>query len=301
MSATLEGARRDDEDAALLDALIGDQLRAVQSVAAVADALCSAADAVAAALRAGGRLIYLGAGASGALALQDGAELPGTFGLDPARLAFVSPGGGPPGRLVDGAGEDDEAGARRAIEALEPVATDLVLAVSASGSTPFTLAGARAAKARGAKVVALACRRGAPLLDCADVAVLVETGPEAVEGSTRLAAGTAEKAALGVISTLACARLGHVHRGLMVNLRPDNAKLRARAVRIVGRLGEVDDETAAAALGATHYDVKAAVVAAAGRLDAQAAKALIEACEGDLKIALARAPAHRTHEFQPRA
>lgn len=300
MSATFDRARRDDDDA-LLRALVDDQIRAVQRVAAAANSLAAAAAEAAAALRAGGRLIYLGAGASGALAAQDGAELPGTFGLDPASLVFVSPAGAGPGRLVDSAGEDDAPAAQRAIEALEAGADDLVLAVSASGSTPFTLAGALAAKARGARVVALVCRAGAPLLDCADVGVLLETGAEAVDGSTRLAAGTAQKAALGVISTLACARLGHVHRGLMVNLRPDNAKLRARAIGIVERLSEVDEETAAAALGAAHYDVKAAIVLAAGGLDARAAKALVEACEGDLAIALARTPAHRNMEFQPRA
>lgn len=291
----------DDDHAALLAALIGDQIRAVHRVAAAAEALSAAAAALAAALRAGGRLIYLGAGASGALALQDGAELPGTFGLDPARLVLVSPAVAAPGRRVDAGGEDDEGSARRAIEALGPGPNDLVLAVSASGSTPFTLAGARAAKALGARVVALVCRSGAPLLGCADVGVVIDTGPEAVDGSTRLAAGTAQKAALGVISTLACAKLGHVHRRLMVNLRPDNAKLRERAVRIVERLGEVDEATATAALGATRYDVKAAVVAAAGGLDAEAAKALVEASEGDLGIALARAPARRSAEFQPRA
>jgi len=301
MSATRHGGPRNDEDAALLRALIDDQIAAVQRVAAASDRLCAAADEVATALRAGGRLIYLGAGASGALAFQDGAELPGTFGLDPKILAFVSPAAAASGALADSAGEDDEPAGRRAIEALQPGANDLVFAVSASGSTPFTLAGARAAKAMGARVVALVCRAGAPLLACADVGVLIETGPEAVEGSTRLGAGTAQKAALGVISTLACARLGHVHRGLMVNLRPDNAKLRERAARIVARLGEVDEEAAAAALGAADYDVKAAVVAAAGRLDAPSAKALLAACDGDLKRALARAPAHGNAQFQPRA
>lgn len=300
MSATRDRDPGDDH-AALLAALIDDQIRAVKGVATAAETLDAAASAVAAALRAGGRLIYLGAGASGCLAMQDGAELPGTFGLDPARLAFVSPAGAAPELLVDSANEDDEQSARRAIEALEPGPNDLVLAVSASGSTPFTLAGARAAKALGARVVALVCRAGAPLLDGADVGVLVETGPEAVDGSTRLAAGTAQKAALGVISTLCCARLGHVHRGMMVNLRPDNAKLRERAIGIVGRLSNVDEATAAAALGATRYDVKAAVVAAAGGLDAEAAKALVAACEGDLAIALARAPGPRGAEFQPRA
>ncbi len=277
MSATPDCAPHDDD--ALLAALIADQIRAVQSVAATARTLDVAA---AAALRAGDRLVYLGADASGGIAFQDGAELPGAFGLDLASLAFVMPAGGALGSLVDSDVEDDEQSARRAIEALGLGSNDVVVAVSASGSTPYALAGARVAKARGARVVALACRSGAPLLDGADVGVLIETGPEAVDGSTRPAAGAAQKAALGVISTLACARLGHVHRGLMVNLRPDNAMLRARAVGIVERLTNANEATATAALDATGYDVKAAVVAAADGLDA-------------------RAPSHRGGEFQPRA
>lgn len=288
MSATLDDAPRDHD--ALLSALVADQLRATQCVAAAADRLAAAAEVVAAALRGGGRLIYLGAGASGCLAVQDGTELPGTFGLDAASLAFVSPGGAAPGSLVDSAGEDDEHAPSNAIDALAVGPADVVVAVSASGSTPFTLAGARAAKARGARLVAIACRAGAPLLEGADVGVLLVTGAEAVDGSTRLAAGTAQKAALGVISTLACAKLGHVHRGMMVNLRPENAKLRARAIGIVRRLGDVDEATATAALEQTHYDVKAAIVASALRLDAQAAKTLIAASGGDLTTALARAP-----------
>ncbi|MBV8472029.1 MAG: N-acetylmuramic acid 6-phosphate etherase, partial [Hyphomicrobiales bacterium] len=120
---------------------------------------------------------------------------------------------------------------------------------------------------------------------------LLPTGPEAVDGSTRLGAGTAQKAALGVISTLACAELGHVHRGMMVNLRPDNAKLRDRAAGIVERLAEVDHAAAVAALEATHFDVKAAVVAAAGGLDAEAAKTLVAECGGDLAKALQRVSA----------
>ncbi|MBV8474909.1 MAG: N-acetylmuramic acid 6-phosphate etherase [Hyphomicrobiales bacterium] len=283
MRATGDEALREH---ALLRSLIDDQLRAVRCVDEAADALVAAGHAVADALRKGGRLIYLGAGASGCIAVQDGAELPGTFGLDIQSLAFVSPGGDPFGALVGSAGEDDEHEAAGAIEALALGEDDLVIAVSASGSTPFTLAGARAAQGRGARVVAIACRAGAPLLEKADVAVLLPTGPEAVDGSTRLGAGTAQKAALGVISTLACAEIGHVHRGMMVNLRPDNAKLRDRAAGIVERLAEVDHAAAVAALEATQFDVKAAAVAAAGGLDAEAAKTLVAECGGDLASAL---------------
>lgn len=297
MSATVDGAS--PGHGALLRALVEDQLRATRCVAEASDALAAAAEAVASALRAGGRLIYLGAGASGCIAMQDRAELPGTYGVGIDSLAFVSPGGDPFGALIGSAGEDDEDDARRAIAALAVGRADLALAVSASGSTPFTLAGARAAKARGARLVSIACRAGAPLFDGADVCVLLETGAEAVDGSTRLAAGTAQKAALGVISTLACAKLGHVHRGMMVNLRPDNAKLRARAIGIVRRLGEVDEAAAAAALEQTHYDVKAAIVATASGLDAEAAKALVAACGGDLAQAIEQAP--RGAQFLTRA
>jgi len=297
MSMALERGQRDERE--LLRALLEDQLHATQCVAAASDALSAAADAVAEALRAGGRLIYLGAGASGCLAMQDGAELPGTYGLAAASVAFATPGGEAFAAFSGSSGEDDEDDALRAIGALVVGRLDLVIAVSASGSTPFTLAGARAAKAAGARLVAIACRAGAPLLSESDVGVLLDTGPEAVEGSTRLAAGTAQKAALGIISTLACAKLGHVHRGLMVNLRPDNAKLRARACGIVRRLADVDEAAATAALENTDYDVKAAVVAAAGRLDVQGAKALVAACDGDLGRALERATGNE--RFQTRA
>jgi N-acetylmuramic acid 6-phosphate etherase len=297
MRATGDGQPRDHE--ALLGALVDDQLRAVRCVEQASEALLAAAEAIADTLRKGGRLIYLGAGASGCIAVQDGAELPGTYGLDIESIAFVSPGGDPFGALIGGAGEDNEEEGPAALDTLALRADDLVLAVSASGSTPFTLAGARAAKARGARVVSIACRPGAPLFEGADVSVLLATGPEAVDGSTRLGAGTAQKAALGVISTLACAKLGHVHRGMMVNMRPDNAKLRARAVGIVARLADVDQTTAATALEHTQFDVKAAVVAAAGRLDAEAAKALLADCGGDLAAALERTS--RGAEFQTRA
>ena len=124
-----------------------------------------------------------------------------------------------------------------AVDALSLRPEDVVVAVSASGATPFTLAGARRAKEAGACVAAIVCRPGSPLAGLADVAATFDIGAEAVEGSTRLAAGTAQKAALGVISTLAAAELGHVHDGLMINVRPENVKLRARARNIVERLG----------------------------------------------------------------
>ena len=275
-----------DADAALLEALLQGQRRAVEGVARERAALAVAARLIAAALRRGGRLLYVGAGSSGCLAMQDGLELPGTFGLDAARVRFVTPGGGR--FLIDGSGEDDERAAEETIDALAPRPDDVAIAVSASGRTPFTLAGARRAKAAGTRVVAVVCRSGSPLAVLADAAVVVDTGPEAIEGSTRLAAGTAQKAALGALSTLAAAELGWVYQGLMVNVRPDNAKLRARAQAIVQRVASVGEAEASAALAEARNDVPVAIAAAAGRLDAAGARTLVAECGGDLSRILAR-------------
>ena len=285
-----EGLRGSSEP--LLAALIAGQRRAVERVASEARALEAGAKRIAKALRAGGRLIYLGAGSSGLLAMQDGLELPGTFGLGEERIRFVTPNG--ERFVIDSSGEDDEEAAVTAIDALSLGPDDVVIAVSASGATPFTVAGARRAKGARANVVAIVCRMGSPLASLADVAAVFDIGPEAVEGSTRLAAGTAQKAALSVISTLAAAELGYVHDGLMINVRPENAKLKLRARRIVERLAGVEDEAAEAALAAAGGDVAAAVTAAAGSLDPAAARRLLKQCGGDLAEALERLRARDT-------
>ncbi len=275
-----------DAEASLLDALLSGQLRAADCVARERRALAAAARLFAHALRSGGRVLYLGAGSSGLLAMQDGLELPGTFGLDPGRVRFVTPNG--ERFLIDGASEDDARAAEAAVDALQARPEDVAIAVSASGATPFTLAAARCAKATGARLVAIVCRAGSPLAALADAPVIFDIGKEAVEGSTRLAAGTAQKAALGVLSTLAAAELGWVHDGLMVNVRPDNAKLRARAQDIVARVAAVEQATALAALAEAQNDVPVAIATAAGKIDAMEARALIAECGGDLSHVLAR-------------
>ncbi len=283
----------------LLTALIAGQQRAAACVAAAGPALEAIAKRIAAALRAGGRLIYLGAGSSGLIAMQDGLELPGTFSLDAERIRFVTPNG--ERFLVDSAAEDDYEAAIAAIDALSLGPQDVVVAVSASGATPFTLAGARRAKESQACVAAIVCRLGSPLAGLADVAGAFDIGPEAVEGSTRLAAGTAQKAALGVISTLAAAELGHVHDGLMINVRPENMKLRARARHIVERLGSVGSEAADAALKAASGEVAIAIVAAAGALDAASARLILAESGGDLGQTLQRLRANERQSTRARA
>ncbi len=286
-SANAQASRNAGESqASLIDALLAGQVRAVDCAAKERAALARAALFVAGALRRGGRLIYVGAGSSGLLATRDGLELPGTFGIDPERIRFVTPNG--ERFSVDGSGEDDGGAAEAAVANLAPCANDAALAVSASGATPFTLAGARRAKTSGARVVAIVRRTGSPLAALADAPVTLDVGREAVEGSTRLAAGTAQKAALGVISTLAAAELGWVYDSLMVNVRPDNAKLRARAQRIVARVAAVGEAAASAALTEAQNDVPVAIAAAAGRLDAAQARALVAECEGDISRILTR-------------
>ncbi len=286
--AGVDTRREEDALGALLDAVLDGQARAVDAVRAARADLARAAECAAAALSAGGRVIYLGVGASGGAAFQDYAEMPGTFGFTPGQIAWVGPDA--PGVPFTGEAEDDIAAGVAAMRRLDPGPKDVVIAVTASGGTPYTLAGAKAAKLAGAKLIALVCRAGSPLAAAADVTVHAETGPEAVSGSTRLAAGTAQKAALGAISTLAAARLGHVYRGKMVNLRATNAKLRERAAGIVGELAGAPPEAAKGALAQTRGGVKEAVLLLMG---AGEPETLIAAHRGDLGAALAAMRAQR--------
>jgi N-acetylmuramic acid 6-phosphate etherase len=168
------------------------------------------------------------------------------------------------------------------------MACDAVIAVSASGSTPFTVAAAEAARRQNATIVALANRPGSPLLQLGDHPIFLDTGAEALQGSTRLGAGTAQKCALGLLSTLANARLGHVYRGLMVNVRPDNDKLRRRAVDIIASIAGVDAASAQRSLAAAADDVKCATLIAAGAGSKERAEELLVRSRGHLGAALSR-------------
>lgn len=276
------------DDASVLEALVGGQERAVAAVRRAVPALAEAAALVADRLRAGGRLVYAGAGSSAGIAVQDGAELPGTFGIPRERIVFLVAGGLGALAEIDGAAEDDAEQGLRDVAALGSMRGDVMVAVSASGRTRYTLATAEAARAAGAAVVGIANNEGAPLLALADRPVLLDSGPEVIAGSTRLGAGTAQKCALGMISTLTATRLGHVHGGMMVGVRADNAKLRERARGIVSTIAGVDGARAGRALEAAGGDVKAAVLLCAGAGAADDAQALLAAAQGSLRRALTR-------------
>jgi len=237
------------------------QMAAVAAVGPALDAIAAAVEAAVPRLAAGGRLAYAGAGTSGRLGVQDGAELVPTFDWPPERLVFLMAGG--PDALttpVEGA-EDDGAAAAAAVEAAGVGAGDVLLALAASGTTPYALAAADAARARGALTVGVACSPGAPLLDRVDHPVLLATGPEAVAGSTRMKAGTAQKAALNLFSTAVMVRLGRVHEGRMVDMLARNEKLRRRARRMLAELTGAPPERVEAALAETDGKVKPAVLA----------------------------------------
>lgn len=261
----------------------------IAAAASVRDALAAIADgaaAMAAAIRAGGVLHYVAAGSSGLMAAADAQELGGTFAISAAQLRIHMAGGLPTGVEMPGDVEDDAAGPGAALAGLS--ARDAVIAVSASGTTPYTLAAARAARAAGAAVVAIANNPGAPLLQAADHPILLATPPEVLSGSTRMGAGTAQKIALNMLSTLMAVALGHVHDGMMVNLRADNAKLRARALAIVGRIAGVERDAAAAALDAAQGAVKPAILIAARAVSARRADEILRETGENLRAALAR-------------
>lgn len=268
-----------------LSRLLAAQGAALLAVQSALGAIEAAADAAAMTLRRGGRMGYAGAGSSGLMALADCLELAGTFGIMPDQTPMMFAGGAQALLHMTGSVEDDPALALADFAAARISKGDVVLCVSASGSTPYTMEIARAARAVGATVVGFANVAQSPLAKAADIAVLLDTGPEVVAGSTRLGAGTAQKVALNMLSVLVGIKLGHVHDGYMVNVIADNAKLADRAARIVAAIAGVDRDLAADALSRTGGAVKPAVLVAKGA-DPVAALAALDASGGLLSPAL---------------
>lgn len=251
---------------------------AVAAVAAAGEAIATAVDAIVARMRRGGRLIYVGAGTSGRLALLDAAECGPTFGLDEGRVVAVMAGGGDAARRPMEQGEDDRVAGHRDIADLAPDATDAVVGVSASGRTPYVTAALEAAAAAGALTIAVANNRGSELAHRAALVIEVPTGPEVVSGSTRLKAGTAQKLVLNALSTLTMVQLGHTLGDLMVDVRATNSKLARRAHRIVAEGTGATDEQVAAALADAGGSARTAIVALLAGVDAaEAGRRLMEA------------------------
>ncbi|WP_457627320.1 N-acetylmuramic acid 6-phosphate etherase [Oceanithermus sp.] len=267
----------------ILEALLERNFSALAAVRAALGPLERAAEGAAARLREGsGRLVYAGAGTSGRLAVLDAVELAPTFGWPHERLHYLLAGGeGALVRSAEAAEDEAEAGRRRVAEAgVGP--DDVFVGVAASGRTPFTVAALEAARERGAFTVGLANNPDTPLLAAAEVGVLLETGPEVIAGSTRLAAGTAQKVALNLFSTLLMVRLGRVYSNLMVGVQASNAKLARRAAGIVAKISSCPLDEAERALEAAGGDPRLAVLLLKGRAPDEA-RAALQAAKGNLR------------------
>ena len=273
--------------AEILEALWRSQSRAVAACQAALPALQRAVDGAVERLAAStGRLVYAGAGSSGMIAALDAHELGPTFNWPEARTAIFLAGGFDLRRGPDPTAEDDAAGGRDRVREAGLGAGDVVLGVSASGGSAYTVAVADEARARGAMTIAIAGRADSPLVRAADHAVVVPTGAEVIAGSTRLAAGTAQKVILNLFSTAIMIGLGAVFDNLMIEVRPANAKLRQRQAAIVASIAQVDAARAADAL-ARHGDVKRAVLGLSGMTATEIEAALANA-GGNLRAALGR-------------
>lgn len=242
--------------------------------------------AVTGALRAGGRLIYVGAGTPGRLGVLDASEIPPTFGEPPTLVRGLIAGG--PDALttaIEGA-EDDEARAVADLGALAVDERDCVVGISASGRTPYVVAAVAEARRIGAATVGVSCNAGAALSRAAEVAIELVVGPEIVGGSTRLKAGTAQKIVLNTLSTLAMVDRGKTYGPYMVDLRATNEKLRARAVRTVAEAAGVDRDAATRALRETDWAVKPAILICMTGASAAEAAALLQRADGRLRRAV---------------
>jgi N-acetylmuramic acid 6-phosphate etherase len=247
-----------------MEAMLEGQLAAVAAVKGQVAAIARAADAASARLGRTGRLVYVGAGTSGRIAVQDGVELFPTYNWPQERLVFLMAGGlGALTESAEGAEDDMVAGAQEIADA-NIGQNDVVIGVAASGRTPYTIAAIEAARKAGALTIGISNNPNARLLDAAEYGLVIDTGAEIVAGSTRMKAGTAQKVILNMLSTAIMLRRGLVHQGRMVNMRVSNDKLLNRARAMVRDIAEVGDAEAAHALDAAGLEIKPAVLVALG-------------------------------------
>jgi N-acetylmuramic acid 6-phosphate etherase len=267
--------------------LINDEDATVpEAVRAAGPSLAAAIDAIVERLERGGRLIYVGAGSSGRLALVDAAECGPTFGVPPGQVIALIAGGSDAVAVAQEAAEDDSGAGGSDLMAVDVGPHDAVVALSASGGTPYVLGAVRAAAEAGALTVGVVCARDSDLGQLVEHEVAAVVGPEVIAGSTRMKAGTAQKLILNTISTVSMVRLGKTFGNLMVDLVASNAKLRARARRAVALATDVSDEQVEAALEAAGGDAKVAIVSLISGLDADDARSRLDASGGVVRRSL---------------
>ena len=271
----------------LVNVLVDDQLNAVNAVRAAAPHLAAAVAAALPRIEAGGRLIYVGAGTSGRLGVLDSVELYPTFSW-PHERALALMAGGPNAMFVAVEGAEDNLVQGAAdLRAVHPGPNDVVLLLAASGGTPYVLGALRVAREAGALTVGFANNTDAPVAHEAEIGVTLDTGSEIISGSTRLKAGTSQKIALNTFSSALMVRLNKVYGNLMVDLKPTNAKLVLRAVRLTMFATGADEPSARAALEQCDFHVKVAIVALTKKTTISQARDLLEAARGSVRQALA--------------
>jgi N-acetylmuramic acid 6-phosphate etherase len=269
----------------MIAAMYEGQLAAAAAVRGALGVIAAAIDDAVPALQQGGRIVYVGAGSSGRIGVQDGAELPPTYNWPADRLVFAMAGGlDALVRSTERAEDDEDAGAQAMVEA-NVGTNDVVIGIAASGTTPFTIGALRVANAAGALTIAIANNAGAPVFDVARHRILADTGTEVIAGSTRMKAGTAQKIVLNLFSTAAMVKMGRIYRGLMVDMRARNTKLLRRAEAMVGEILGCPQENAARYLEQADGDVKTAILIGLGRGRNEATE-LLQRYGGNLRTAI---------------
>jgi len=259
----------------------------VEAVAAMQEVIARCIERIAERLSNGGRLVYIGAGTSGRLGVLDASECPPTFRTDPAMVVGVIAGGRDAlTRAIEGAEDSPEQGATDLRE-LQVGAADVVVGIATSGRTPYVLGALQWARQQGACTIGIACNRESPMEPLVDEMVVLDVGPEILSGSTRLKSGTATKMVLNMFTTATMVKLGKTFGHWMVDLKPSNQKLRARSIRMIQLLGQVDGEKAENLLDRCDGEVKTAIVAARAKLSPEMARHRLMDAGGHLRQAIA--------------
>ena len=261
--------------------------RVPEAVAERADEIAAVVDGITERFRRGGRLIYIGAGTAGRIGVLDASECPPTFGTDPSMVVGLIAGGETAIRAAVENAEDDMEAAGASLRELGLSEADTVVGISASGRTPYVVAGLAYARSIGAFTAAIASNANSEIGAVAEVAIEVVTGPEFISGSTRLKSGTAQKLVVNMLTTLSMIKLGKTYRGVMVDLLATNEKLHARSIRTVSQLAGVEVDRAAAALQTADGSVKLALLMLATDASAGTAAAALDDADGILRNAIA--------------
>jgi len=271
----------------IVRAIQEEDARVTVSVAAERQHIAQAIEQIADRMRHGGRLFYAGAGTSGRIAMLDASELPPTYGIDPETVQVLMAGGSRAFSSAAEGAEDDEQAAIDAVN-LSVRADDAVVGIAASGTTPYTVAAVRRANMLGALTVGITSVPASPLARDVDIAIVAETGPEVIMGSSRMKSGTAQKLILNTLSTGVMIRLGRVYSNLMIDMPATNDKLRRRALRMVELASGSSRDAAFRAVQGADGDLRAATVMAALGVSAEVARQMLEEKRGDLRSLLKR-------------